>query len=100
MELTRNPKELQFLYRTCSVRPKVLTYWITRVPEFYDELYRMKHGGEPINDPVLLDVMQTIYDNKVSYVERTGERIDFSFQTASRTIRQLKQSIEERGDNN
>lgn len=94
MEMVRDPRELKFLYCTCSLKPFVLSYWITQVPEFYDELMKAKLTGVLINDYFLLDVIQRIYNDKLAYIKETGERIDFRFSLARHTINQLNRLIE------
>lgn len=99
MDTLRDPSELKFLYRTCSVPPAVLSYWITQVPEFYDKLLYLKRSGSLIDNKVLLCVVTEIYESKIAHTKQTGDRIEFSFPTARRTINLLKRTIESRGDN-
>ena len=50
-----------FIPRKCSISYSKLQYWLT-IPEFVIQVVHRMEAGERIDDRVLLDIMEPIYD--------------------------------------
>lgn len=89
MDASRDPKRLKFLFNACSLNKILLSYWIENVPEFYDEVSQMDRSS--VDDKSILAVMEKVYALKSN-----AENVVFSFQSARKSIRRLREAIEKK----
>ena len=96
---TQNENEMGFLYKKLRGIVPVfsLSYWLS-VPEFYDEILRLKSTNTTIDALTVFKVMQEIYKEKLEDKD-DGIDVDFMFSPARRALRGLSKELTGSGDN-
>lgn len=88
---TTTTDDIGFIFKKCDVPKACLAYWIT-VPEFSEEIKRIKGTNTTIDNALVFDIMKNIYKEKQDARER-GIETDFKFQPARRGLRVLSELL-------
>ena len=94
-----NNNEMGFLYKKLKgfVTPALLEYWLS-IPEFYDEIIRIKGTDTKIDADLVFQIMRDIYNEKLND-SAAGVQVDFRFSQARRCLRVLSEKLTGSRDN-
>ena len=83
--------KLDFLKRKISAPYQSIEYWLT-VPEFVDEMLDMVSNSAVIDDLVVYEAMNRIYDEKDKY-KWTEQGKDFNYRLAWSAVKRLRKVL-------
>ena len=85
-------KEVAFLFNKCKpISNYDLRRWLN-IPEFADEIIKVKRSGIFVDRRFVLDLMKSI---TAEFYEKYGEQSMLQRRNYSRVVRRLEQAIEE-----
>lgn len=90
VELT---KEFSYVYDSVSINHKVVNFWIS-IPDFAEELRRLRKGKKRINDARFLRLMRKIYKTYDDLKKNKKPVEGFWYQQARKNIKALAEIIE------